>query len=192
MTQWHRTDSSIVGLPQRNQWGPLTRWPSANTASQRGRQQVRVVPPLWLAVLADSHLVRGPHWFLCGRPTYTALTCCVGWRSSGQGPPLIPWGEAHSLMKCKRGTDFYLLTLAYRTFFIWLIFPFFKQKIFPRFTMSYSKHVQSLWFQEISSVTWKLIQMKKRAVSTQGNAKNLKVSFQWIFRKPLFGTWLGW
>ncbi len=25
----------------------------------------------------------------------TPLTCCVGWRSSGQGPPLIPWGEAH-------------------------------------------------------------------------------------------------
>ncbi len=25
-----------VGLPPRNQWGPLTRWPSANTASQRG------------------------------------------------------------------------------------------------------------------------------------------------------------
>ncbi len=25
--------------------------------------------PLWLAVLADGHLVRGPHWFLGGRPT---------------------------------------------------------------------------------------------------------------------------
>jgi hypothetical protein len=25
----------------------------------------------------------------------TPLTCCVGLRSSGQGPPLIPWGEAH-------------------------------------------------------------------------------------------------
>ncbi len=24
----------------------------------------------------------------------TPLTCCVGRRSSGQGPPLIPWGEA--------------------------------------------------------------------------------------------------
>jgi hypothetical protein len=23
----------------------------------------------------------------------TPLTCCVGWRSSGQGPPLNPWGE---------------------------------------------------------------------------------------------------
>ncbi len=23
----------------------------------------------------------------------TPLTCCVGWRSSWQGPPLIPWGE---------------------------------------------------------------------------------------------------
>ncbi len=26
----------LWGLPPRNQWGPLTRWPSANTASQRG------------------------------------------------------------------------------------------------------------------------------------------------------------
>jgi hypothetical protein len=26
------------------------------------------VPPLWLAVLADGHLVRGPHWFLGGGP----------------------------------------------------------------------------------------------------------------------------
>ncbi len=25
-----------MGLPPRNQWGPLTRWPSANTASQSG------------------------------------------------------------------------------------------------------------------------------------------------------------
>ncbi len=28
--------SRVWGLPPRNQWGPLTRWPSANTASQRG------------------------------------------------------------------------------------------------------------------------------------------------------------
>ncbi len=27
----------------------------------------------------------------------TPLTCCVGWRSSGQGPPLIPWREAHNI-----------------------------------------------------------------------------------------------
>jgi hypothetical protein len=27
---------SLWGLPPRNQWGPLTRWPSANTASQMG------------------------------------------------------------------------------------------------------------------------------------------------------------
>ncbi len=108
---------ALWGLPPRNQWGPLTRWPSANTASQRGgtpllsplppsslfctapaaaaqaiaapaatspaaaaliyRLQYRLdggkgerrgVPPLWLAVLADGHLVRGPHWFLGGRP----------------------------------------------------------------------------------------------------------------------------
>jgi hypothetical protein len=33
-----------------------------------GRGVRRGVPPLWLAVLADGHLVRGPHWFLGGRP----------------------------------------------------------------------------------------------------------------------------
>ncbi len=27
----------------------------------RGRGERRWVPPLWLAVLADGHLVRGPH-----------------------------------------------------------------------------------------------------------------------------------
>ncbi len=27
----------------------------------------------------------------------TPLTCFVGWRSSGQGPPLIPWGEVHTI-----------------------------------------------------------------------------------------------
>jgi len=27
---------TVWGLPPRNQWGPLTRWPSANTASRRG------------------------------------------------------------------------------------------------------------------------------------------------------------
>jgi hypothetical protein len=33
-----------------------------------GRGERRGVPPLWLAVLADGHLVRGLHWFLGGRP----------------------------------------------------------------------------------------------------------------------------
>ncbi len=33
-----------------------------------GRGERRGVPPLWLAVMADGHLVRGPHWFLVGSP----------------------------------------------------------------------------------------------------------------------------
>jgi len=37
--------------------------------TRRDRSERRGVPPLWLAVLADGHLVRGTHWFLRGRPT---------------------------------------------------------------------------------------------------------------------------
>ncbi len=42
--------------------------------------------PLWLAVLADGHLFRGPHWFLGGRPKHSSVCqdlwldeqCCRG------------------------------------------------------------------------------------------------------------------
>ncbi len=35
---------------------------------ERGEGCHAMMPPLWLAVLADGHLVRGPHWFLGGGP----------------------------------------------------------------------------------------------------------------------------
>ncbi len=44
-----------------------------------GRGERRGVPPLWLAVLADGHLVRGPHWFLGGRPQNVRLCSPYTW-----------------------------------------------------------------------------------------------------------------
>ncbi len=49
--------------------------------TRRGRGERRGVPlpPLWLAVLADGHLDRGPHWFLGGRSTmyFSRILCCT-------------------------------------------------------------------------------------------------------------------